>query len=212
MPSPHARGRRPAGSGTKAAIEASARRLFSELGYPRTTIRAIAADAGVDPRLISHFFGSKQQLFVTVVELPFDPETTFDRLLAGGGEDAGRRLAEFLLALLENPHARSTLTGIMRAAASEEAAAAQIRDLIATRLLTALARHFGAEEPELRASMMASQIVGLTFVRHVVGVPALQNADRTRLIAYLSQVFNLYLHGLAAANPPPPKARAADEG
>ncbi len=201
MPSSHARGRRPAGSDTKAAIEVSARRLFSELGYPRTTMRAIAADAGVDPRLITHFFGSKQQLFVAVVELPFDPETTFDTLLAGGGEDAGQQLAEFLLSLLENPRARSTLTGIMRAAASEEAAAAQIRDLVATRLLTALARHFGGEEPELRASMMASQIVGLTFVRHVVGAPALENADRTRLIAYLSQVFNLYLRGLPADPP-----------
>lgn len=202
MPSARGRGRRPGGSDTKAAIEASARRLFSELGYPRTTMRAIAADAGVDPKLITHFFGSKQQLFVAAVELPFDPETTFDALLAEGGEDAGRRLAEFQLALLENPHARSTLTGIMRAAASEEAAAAQIRDLIATRLLTALARHFGPEEPELRASMMASQIVGLTFVRHIVGVPALETADRTRLIAYLSQVFNLYLQGLPADPPP----------
>lgn len=196
MPSTHARGRRPGGSDTKAAIEASARRLFSELGYPRTTMRAIAADAGVDPKLITHFFGSKQQLFVAVVELPFDPETTFDTLLAGGGEDAGRRLAEFQLALLEDPGTRSTLTGIMRAAASEETAAAQIRELIATRLLTALARHFGAEEPELRASLVASQIVGLTFVRHIVGVPALEHADRTRLVAYLSQVFNLYLQGL----------------
>jgi AcrR family transcriptional regulator len=202
MSSTHGRGRRPAGSDTKAAIEASARRLFSELGYPRTTMRAIAADAGVDPRLISHFFGSKQRLFLAVVELPFDPETTFGTLLAGGGEDAGRRLAEFQLALLESPHARSTLTGIIRAAASEEAAAAQIRDLIATRLLTALARHFGAEDPELRASMMASQIVGLTFVRHIVGVQALEDADRTRLIAYLSRVFDLYLHGLPA-NPRP---------
>jgi hypothetical protein len=61
---------------------------------------------------------------------------------------------------------------------------------------------FGAEEPELRASMMASQIVGLNFIRHVVGVPALEHADRTRLVAYLSQVFNLYLHGLPTDQAP----------
>jgi AcrR family transcriptional regulator len=56
------RGRRPAGSGTRLAIEEAARRRFAEVAYPRTTMRAIAADAGVGPRLIAHFFGSKQKL------------------------------------------------------------------------------------------------------------------------------------------------------
>ena len=90
------------GSGTRAAIELAARRRFAELGYPRTTMRGIAADAGVDPRLITHFFGSKQELFV--VELPFEPEPTFEALLADRGEDAvdiGARLAEFVLGMLD---------------------------------------------------------------------------------------------------------------
>ncbi len=92
------------GSGTRAAIELAARRRFAELGYPRTTMRGIAADAGVDPRLITHFFGSKQELFVAVVELPFEPEPTFEALLADRGEDAvdiGARLAEFVLGMLD---------------------------------------------------------------------------------------------------------------
>ena len=90
------------GSGTRAAIELAARRRFAELGYPRTTMRGIAADAGVDLRLITHFFGSKQELFV--VELPFKPEPTFEALLADRGEDAvdiGARLAEFVLGMLD---------------------------------------------------------------------------------------------------------------
>jgi AcrR family transcriptional regulator len=193
MATTHPRGRRPAGSGTKAAIEAAARRRFAELGYPRTTMRAIAADAGVDPRLITHFFGSKQQLFVSVVELPFEPEPTFDALLSSGGADVSARLADFLVGMLETEQARSTITGLIRAAASEEEAASQIRDLIATRLLTPLARHVGADQPELRAAMLASQVVGLAFARHVVGIPALQAADRRSLAAFLAQVFDVYL-------------------
>ena len=198
MTTAHARGRRPGGSDTKAAIEAAARRLFSELGYPRTTMRAIAADAGVDPRLITHFFGSKQQLFVAVVELPFDPETTFNALMSGGSEGAGRRFAEFVLGMHDNPQARSIFTGIIRAAASEEAAAAQIRELITTRMLAPLIRNVGGEDPELRAEMLGSQVVGLTFARFIVGVPALQDPDRDRLVAYLSRVFDVYLRGLPA--------------
>jgi AcrR family transcriptional regulator len=198
-----ARGRRPAGSGTKAAIEGAARRRFAEMGYPRTTMRAIAADAGVDPRLITHFFGSKQELFVAVIELPFEPESTFEGLLADSGDgavDVGARLAEFVLDLLDHEESRATITGIIRAAASEEEAAVQIRDMIAVRMLMPLARHVGGDEPELRASLVASQVVGLAFARHVVGIPSLQAAERKRLVGFLGQVFNVYLQGEPTAN------------
>ena len=90
-------------------------------------MRAIAADAGVDPRLITHFFGSKQQLFVSVLELPFDPEPTFDGALDGEGTDVGTTLADFVLGLLERPQTRSTILGVIRAAASEEEAARLLR-------------------------------------------------------------------------------------
>src|SRR3954452_5248718 len=121
------RGRRPAGADTRASIESAARRRFAEVGYPRTTMRAIAADAGVDPRLITHFFGSKQALFVAVVDLPFEPGVAFEALLASGEKDVGARLAGFVLDLLERPQSRNTILGVIRAAASEEEAALQIR-------------------------------------------------------------------------------------
>lgn len=193
MPGSQARGRRPAGSDTRAAIEAAARRRFAELGYPRTTMRAIAADAGVDPRLISHFFGSKQELFVAVVELPFEPEPTFRALLSGGDAHVGTRLAEFVLEILDRPEARGTILGIIRAAASEEAAAEQIRQLLTTRLLVPLARRVGTDQPDLRAALVASQVVGLAFARHVVGLPVLLEADRADLARLLAKVFDAYL-------------------
>lgn len=189
------RGRRPAGSGTREAIEAVARRQFAELGYPGTTMRGIAREAGVDPRLVGHFFGSKQQLFVTVLELPFEPEEVFDDVLAPGSSGLGRRLATFLVGMLETPQARATLTGIVRAAASEETAATMVRQLVSDRLLLPLARRVGGSDPELRASLIGSQIVGLTFARYVVGVPALVAADREQLIDALAPVLDHYLTG-----------------
>ncbi len=193
MSSTPARGRRPAGSDTRSAIEAAARRRFAEVGYPRTTMRAVAADAGVDARLISHFFGSKQELFVAVVELPFEPEPTFEALLSGGDAHVGARLADFVLGMLERPEARSTILGVIRAAASEEAAAEQIRQLLATRLLVPLARRVGADQPDLRAALVASQVVGLAFARHVVGFTPLLEADRADLARLLAKVFDVYL-------------------
>ena len=189
------RGRRPAGSGTREAIAAAARRQFGELGYRRASLRNIALEAGVDPRLVLHFFGSKQELFASVVELPFDPETTFDALLAPGEQGLGRRVAEFILALLDSSEGRRTVTGLIRAAASEEAAAATIRELVAQRLLLPLASREGRDRPELRASLVASQIVGLAMARHVVGLTPLTTASHAELIAALAPVFDHYLTG-----------------
>jgi AcrR family transcriptional regulator len=189
------RGRRPAGSGTREAIAAAARRQFGELGYQRASLRSIAAEAGVDPRLVLHFFGSKQDLFATVVELPFDPATTFDALLGPGEQGLGRRVAEFLLAILDSPEGRKTITGLIRAAASEEEAATTIRDLLDQRLLLPLASRVGRDRPELRASLVASQVVGLAMARHVVGLTPLATASRAELVAALAPVFDHYLTG-----------------
>jgi AcrR family transcriptional regulator len=144
---------------------------------------------------VLHFFGSKQELFAAVVELPFDPATTFDTLLAPGEQLLGRRLAGFLLDLLDSPEGRKTITGLIRAAASEEQAAAMIRELIGQRLLLPLASRLGQDRPELRASLVGSQVVGLAMARHIVGIPALTTASRDQLIAALAPVLDHYLTG-----------------
>ncbi len=172
-----------------------AQRQFAELGYPGTTLRGIAREAGVDARLVGHFFGSKQQLFVTVVELPFDPEQVFAELLAPGADGLGRRVAGFLVDMLESPRGRATLTGIVRAAASQDEAAAMVRELVTDRMLMPLARRVGGSDPALRAALLGSQVVGLTFARYVVGVPALVEAGRDQLVAALAPVVEHYLTG-----------------
>lgn len=90
-------GRRPGDSGTRAAIRAAAARQFAERGYDRTSIRSIAGEADVDPALVAHFFNTKHQLFVDVVELPFDPGQILPMVFAGERERIGLALAEFLL-------------------------------------------------------------------------------------------------------------------
>lgn len=188
------RGRRPAGSGTREAIHAAAKRQFAELGYPGTTLRGIAREAGVDTRLVTHYFGSKQDLFVEVVELPMDLEA----LLAGLGEhdpaQLAHQLAQFVVATLELPSVRQTMVGLLRAAASEEEAALRVRDMLHDQLLLALTSIIGADQAELRASLIGSQVVGLAFSRHILGVPWLQDADHDVLVAALTPTFDNYLN------------------
>jgi AcrR family transcriptional regulator len=188
-----ARGRRPSGSGTRESILAAAQRQFAELGYPRTTLRGIAREAGVDTRLVTHYFGTKQQLFVSVVELPFDPDVVLETVLADGPEHAGRRLAAFAVTTLEQPVARQTMTGLLRAAASEDDAARMVRDLLTERILGRIARRIGGDHPALRASLIGSQIAGLVVARHIIGLDALVEADREVLVGALAPVLQHYL-------------------
>jgi AcrR family transcriptional regulator len=192
---PRARGRRPAGSNTRETIAVAAKRQFAELGYPRTTLRGIAREADVDTRLVTHYFGSKQHLFVTVVDVPFEPEPLVDELVAGGVEGVGHTLATLVVRTLEQPEARQTMTGLLRAAASEDEVADLVRRFLTDRLLLPLARQVGGDRPELRAALVGSQITGYLFGRYVVGLPWLADADPEVLADTMAPVLQHYLTG-----------------
>lgn len=186
-------GRRPGASGTREAIADAARRLFGERGYDRTTIRAVAEQAGVDPALVVHFFGSKHQLFVAVIDLPFDPETVLPGLVAGDRETIGLRVARFLVSLLESDHGQSRITGLVRAAASEPEAARMVRELISRRILEPLAEALGVGDAGLRANLVGTQVVGLTMIRYIVQIEPLASAQPEAVIAAIAPTLQRYL-------------------
>lgn len=188
-------GRRPGDSGTREAIREAAGRQFSELGYDRTTMRSIAREAGVDPALVAHFFGTKHRLFVDVVELPFDPKLVVPALFAGERDDIGRRLADFLLATLEQPEARRRLTGLVRAAASEPEAARMVRELITRELFARIVEALGVEDAAVRANLLGSQVVGLVMARHIVGVEPLASLPADAVAAAIAPNLQRYLTG-----------------
>ena len=189
------RGRRPAGSGTRLAIEEAARQQFGELGYRRTTLRGVARIADVDPRLVLHYFGSKKQLFMASVHLPVDPDTLFERLFEPGPGSIGERAADVLIAVMEEDATRSVMIGLIRAATSEPEAAQLIREILTERILTPLAQRVGGTDPELRASLMATQVVGLAMGRHIVAIGPLTKASREQLVRAVAPVFDHYLTG-----------------
>jgi len=189
------RGRRPAGSGTREAIVAEARRQFAERGYAGTTLRSVATGARVDPRLVLHYFGSKQGLYSDSVELPLPPEVILERVFAAGDEGVAARAAELFVSVLEDPVSRDVLIALLRAAASEPEAADAIRELVSRRLLVPIAERVGGPEPGLRASLMASQLVGLAMARHVVAIGPLATASHDELVRALTPVLDHFLRG-----------------
>ena len=107
----------------------------------------------------------------------------------------GQRLAQFLLDTVEADPVGSPLISIARAAASEPAAAVMVRDLVTTRMLTPLTLAIGADNAALRASLLGSQVVGLTFARYIVGIEPLASLTRQETVAAIGPVLQHYLTG-----------------
>ena len=180
-------------SGTRQAIEAAARRQFATVGYDRTTLRSVAAEAGVDSALVAYFFGSKAKLFVEVVELPFEPAYVLPRVFESGPDAAGERLAHTLLDGLENPDVRQRLVGLVRAAASEPEAATMVREFLGRRMGGQVLQDLGVTEGEFRASLIGSQVVGLVMARYIVVVEPLASLPPAAVAAAIAPNPQRYL-------------------
>jgi AcrR family transcriptional regulator len=186
-------GRRPGDSGTRGRIASAARQQFAAQGYDRTSLRSVAVAAGVDPGLVAHYFGTKQQLFSGVVDLPIDPAVVIPMVMAGDRHEIGHRLAGVLARVLSSPEGVATMTGLVRCAASEPAAAEVIRQRLTRDVLTPLAAALGMDHPDARAALTASQMVGMIMAREVVGLEPLRTLGPEQLMRILGGTIQRYL-------------------
>ncbi len=189
------RGRRRGRSGTREAILTAAARLFAGAGYERASLRAIAAEARVDQRLIAHYFGSKQQLFVAALGFPFDPDEIVPALLAEDGRPLRARLADVLATMLEQPEVHERLTGVVRGAASSPEMARTIREFLTRAVFEPIAAALETDRPLLRANLVGSQVVGLLMARYVVGVEPLASLPAREAADAVAPTLERYLVG-----------------
>jgi AcrR family transcriptional regulator len=192
---PRRSGRRPGDSGTRDAILDAAKDSFAASGYDATTIRGVARAAGVDPALVHHFFGTKQELFGAAMELPVDPATLLPALLAGGPDGLGERLVRTFLAVWDATPGQAPMLALVRSAAANEQAAGLLREFITHSGLGPLARAAAPDRPELRATLVASQVMGLAMARYVVHVEPLATADADALAPLIGPTLQRYLTG-----------------
>jgi AcrR family transcriptional regulator len=189
---PRRRGRPRGGSTASEDILRTARELFAEHGYERTTIRAIAAGAGVDPASVHHHYGTKRELLAAALELPFDPAPVMTALDGDDGPDVEAFLRE-ALAVWRAPETRLQLVALLRLAFSDEEAAAVVRDLFTRQVVALLSQRVPGPDAELRAALVASQMAGLALLRSVVTVDAIANAPDDVLVAAVAPTIARYL-------------------
>ncbi len=193
------RGRRPGAPDTRAEILAAARSLFAARGLRSASVRAIAAEAGVDPALVHHYFGTKDDLFVAALELPVDPRVALAPVLAGGVDGAGERLVRVFLSVWDDEQARLPLLGLVRGVVDPEGRRL-LREGIFGVILGPVGEALGIDEPRRRIAHVASQLMGLVMMRYVLEVEPLASMAPETLVATYGPTLQRYLDGQL---PPP---------
>ena len=191
-------GRRPGTPDTRAEILEAARLVFAERGFDRATIRTIAAEAGVDPAMIHHYFGTKDQLFTASIDRPAAVTDRVLHLLAQDPQDLGRHLAETFFSVWENEQPRTALLGILRSAmGGEDQAVVAFRQFLTSVLVAQLAPKIRGDGARLRALLMASQLVGVAMTRYVMRLEPIATAPISEVIDLVAPRLQSYLEDTA---------------
>lgn len=158
---------------TEAAILDAARALFADVGFERTTIRAVAGRAGVDPALVMQYYGSKDGLFAAsahwYAERKELTSATLDELPAAALAD--------LLSGMEDPELRCAASAVLRSCLTNESARAVMRDQVMKDKHDRLAATIGGPDAELRAGLLGAVMIGTTIARYLLEIPAVAEAS-----------------------------------
>jgi AcrR family transcriptional regulator len=183
-------GRRPGGQSSRGAVLDAARERFACNGFDATTIRAVAADAGVDPSLVMQFYGSKDGLFRAVLEQHSTISEKMLTVVVGPRVGLGERLTRAYLQLWEDPATGNTLRSLIRASIGSQRASSLLR----TYHTEMLGRSRIPEERRFGLMLAASQLLGIAVARYLVGVPLLVAAPLEELVQHLGPTIDRYLN------------------
>jgi len=177
---------------TRAAILAAARRRFAADGFERTTIRAIAADAGIDPSMVMRYYGSKDGLFSAAADL----DLQLPDLASVPREQLGETLVRHWVERWEGGSSDELLIVVFRSAITNEAAAERLRTVFGAQVAEAVATIVDDRaEAATRAGLVSTQMLGLALCRYILRLAPVVALDLDTLIATVSDTVQRYLTG-----------------
>jgi AcrR family transcriptional regulator len=171
---------------TKAAIMAAARERFGASGFQAATIRAIAADAGVDPAMVMRYYGSKDKLFAAAADF----DLRFPELSEGDRTQVGRAVVRHFLERWEGDEA---LVILLRSSATNGEAAQRMQEIFGSQLEPLVATLVPAGESGMRAGLIATQILGMALCRFVLRLPPVVAMSRDQIVDWLGPTIQRYL-------------------
>lgn len=192
------RGRRrisPDGADARTQIVEAARAEFADRGYDATSLRAVARLAGVDPALVHHYFANKADLFAATVDVPIRPDLLVAEILRGPRDAIGATIVRAIVTQLDSRPTRDAMLALLRTALGHEFAARMLRQFMVREVLGRVASELDTPDSELRASLAASQIVGLIIARYGIRLDALADASPDEVVARVGPIVQWHLLG-----------------
>ena len=171
---------------TKAVILAAARERFGASGFQAATIRAIAADAGVDPAMVMRYYGNKDKLFAAAAEF----DLKFPDFAGTDRRQVGPALVRHFLERWQGDEA---LVILLRSSATNGEAAQRMQEIFGTQLQPLVASVVPAAESGVRAGLIATQILGMALCRFVLRLPPVVEMTRDEVVEWLGPTIQRYL-------------------
>ncbi len=188
-------GRPPGASDTRERILASARDLFARNGIDKTSIRSIAAAADVDPALVHHYFGTKQQLFADAIRAPINPMDVIGPLREVPVEKLGYTLPSILLPLWDSEAGKGFIATLRSLLAGSEVS------LIRSFLQEIITVEVGSrvDDPPgsgpIRVQFVASQLVGVVMARYILELDPFKSLPVEQIAETIAPNLQRYLTG-----------------
>ncbi|WP_433757539.1 TetR family transcriptional regulator [Nocardia sp. CA-135398] len=174
---------------TRAAILAAARARFAAEGFRKATIRAIAADAAIDPSMVMRYFGSKDGLFAAAVDVRLD----LPDLAAADPDAIGELLVRRFLEIWEDQPDNEVLVILLRSSITDEAVSQRFRQIFAEQVLPAVLRFGDPADAQRRGGLIVTQLLGLALCRYVLELSPVVGLTRQQIIADIAPTLQRYL-------------------
>jgi AcrR family transcriptional regulator len=175
---------------TRARILSAAKARFAADGYQKATIRAIAADAGIDPSMVMRYYGNKAKLFAAAV----DVDLRLPDLTAIPKRHLGQTLVAHFLRRWEGDPTDDALLMLLRSAATDDLAAERLRTIFRDQLAPAVISLIGdPAEAAQRAGLVSTQMLGLALCRNILRLPPVAALDPETVVARIAPTVQRYL-------------------
>ena len=166
----------------RAALVSAARGLFASRGYARTTLKGVAAAAGIAPEVARRYYDNKGDLFAAAMRLPTDPSTAVPTLLAPGLEGLGDRLVRFTLETLADPEVREDILGMVKAGGNAYSATRTFQEFIESDVVDRVVSAVGVPDARMRGALISSYLLGVATTRYVLKLEPLASASDEHVV------------------------------
>lgn len=180
---------------TRDRILTAARSLFAAHGFTRTTLRAVAAEAGCDVALIPHYFGNKQGLFDAATSVPEAGEAMRSPVLAAPLDRIGLAVAQTFVTVWDTPEGAGMIAQLRSVLDVTPDRLSPLLDSLVWGHVRARLAEDGVDRPELRVELAAATLLGAVTMRKFLDSPRLSEVNSTELIHLLAPALQEHLTG-----------------